>query len=208
LLSLLVAPLFAFGLSSGTVSAWSAASDRAAIVKHLDARGRGHDGAGAREFDLDTEFSTSVVLLSTLLSPLTLVLLIALPAAPLTVGRLAGLKVGLFAAPIWVTAQTRLRTWSVIAVVDSVPPDLSSRQPSVIARSTADSIATASFSSFSGLPQEQRNRKIRPDGVRNSLPGNVRRRSVDRFCRGLGRPHRVTPTAASPWIRSARRPRR
>jgi predicted permease len=31
----------------------------------------------ALEFDLDTEFSTSVVLLSTLLSPLTLVFLIA-----------------------------------------------------------------------------------------------------------------------------------
>ena len=73
-LSLLVAPLFAFGLSAalGLVGAARQASiieasmPAAVITTVL-----------ALEFDLDTEFSTSVVLLSTLLSPLTLVFLIA-----------------------------------------------------------------------------------------------------------------------------------
>jgi predicted permease len=73
-LSLLVAPLLAFGLSAalGLVGAARQASiieasmPAAVITTVL-----------ALEFDLDTEFSTSVVLLSTLLSPLTLVFLIA-----------------------------------------------------------------------------------------------------------------------------------
>jgi predicted permease len=72
-LSLVVAPIFAFGFAAalGLVGAARQASiieasmPAAVITTVL-----------ALEFDLDTEFSTSVVLLSTLLSPITLVFLI------------------------------------------------------------------------------------------------------------------------------------
>ena len=73
-LSLLVAPLFAFGLSSG-LGLVGAARQAAIIEASMPAAVI--TTVLALEFDLDTEFSTSVVLLSTLLSPFTLVFLIA-----------------------------------------------------------------------------------------------------------------------------------
>jgi predicted permease len=73
-LSLLVAPLFAFGLSAA-LGLVGAARQAAIIEASMPAAVI--TTVLALEFDLDTEFSTSVVLLSTLLSPLTLVFLIA-----------------------------------------------------------------------------------------------------------------------------------
>jgi len=73
-LSLLVAPLFAFGLSAA-LGLIGAARQAAIIEASMPAAVI--TTVLALEFDLDTEFSTSVVLLSTLLSPVTLVILIA-----------------------------------------------------------------------------------------------------------------------------------
>jgi predicted permease len=72
--ALLVAPLFAFGLSAA-LGLVGAARQAAIIEASMPAAVI--TTVLALEFDLDTEFSTSVVLLSTLLSPLTLVFLIA-----------------------------------------------------------------------------------------------------------------------------------
>ena len=73
-LSLVVAPLFAFGLSA--VLGLTGAARQAAIIE-ASMPAAVVTTVLALEFDLDAGFSTSVVFFTTLLSPVTLVLLIA-----------------------------------------------------------------------------------------------------------------------------------
>jgi malate permease and related proteins len=73
-LSLLVAPIVAFGLSAGLGLVGAA---RQAAILEASMPAAVITTVLALEYDLDTGFSTGVVLLSTVLSPFTLVLLIA-----------------------------------------------------------------------------------------------------------------------------------
>jgi predicted permease len=74
ILSLVIAPIFAFGLSA--VLGLAGAARQAAILE-ASMPAAVVTTVLALEFDLDTEFSTSVVMVSTLLSPFSLVFLIA-----------------------------------------------------------------------------------------------------------------------------------
>ncbi len=66
-------------------------------------------------------------------------------------------------------------------MVVSVPPRSRVRQPSVIARSTARSIAAASCSSSSEWRSSSADGQDRADRVGDALAGDVRRRAVDRL---------------------------